>query len=237
MLLKSGGPLAPVKVAAETHRGGRIGSTGRTRCRNRSPRFETGQYSLGRRQGTGDRGQEEPGDRKHEGINFRTDSLSPVPCSPEPKVSDFGLAKRLMSDLTPVASGDGHTGVHGPEQAGKAKFVGPGADLYAIGVILYECITGKVPFDSPDTWSLFSGNFSKTRHAAAKARPQCAARPEIIWLKCLKSEPHDRYPTAAALADDLDRFPRGRTVVSGRPISTFSRVTRWDEAAPSARGT
>jgi hypothetical protein len=104
-----------------------------------------------------------------------------------------------------------------PEQAaGRTKFVGPAADVYALGVILYECLTGRTPFVGENALDL-------VRRVATEQPPpprglNAAIDPnlESVCLKCLEKEPHDRYPSAGALADDLARHLRGEAV-SARP--------------------
>jgi serine/threonine protein kinase/WD40 repeat protein len=155
------------------------------------------------------------------------------PQSLAPKVSDFGLAKRLSSDLTRSQAVMGTPAYMAPEQAGgKAKFVGPQADVYAMGVILYECLVGKVPFEGQDAWSLIRQVLEDPPQPVRKFAPHVPRDLELICLKCLEKEPHHRYPTAAALADDLVRFLRGEPV-SVRPISIPTRLYRWAKKRPA----
>jgi WD40 repeat protein/tRNA A-37 threonylcarbamoyl transferase component Bud32 len=152
-----------------------------------------------------------------------------------PKVSDFGLAKRLSSDLTRSQAVMGTPQYMAPEQAGKAKFVGPGADVYALGVILYECLTGSVPFRSDDAWSLIRQVLEDRPEAPGARVPGVPRDLELICLKCLEKEPHHRYPSAAALGDDLRRF-LNREPVSVRPVGPVSRAFRWTRRRPAAAG-
>ena len=149
-------------------------------------------------------------------------------------MTDFGLAKRLSSDLTRTQAVMGTPAYMAPEQAGgKAKFVGPQADVYALGVILYECLTGTVPFDDAERVVAHpAGARRRARERRACAAPRVPRDLELICLKCLEKEPHHRYPTAAALADDLRRFLNGEPV-SVRPIGVPTRLARWAKKRPA----
>ena len=151
-----------------------------------------------------------------------------------PKVTDFGLAKRRASDLTKSQAVLGTPAYMAPEQAGgKAKFVGPAADVYALGVVLFECLTGRPPFADADAWELAKkvmGEPAPSPRALARAVPRDL---ELICLKCLAKEPADRYATAEALADDLDAFRAGRPVVA-RPIPLVVRAGRAVRRHPTA---
>ncbi|MBN9121759.1 MAG: serine/threonine protein kinase [Planctomycetes bacterium] len=151
-----------------------------------------------------------------------------------PKVSDFGLAKRLSSDLTRTQAVMGTPAYMAPEQAGgKAKFVGPQADVYALGVVLYQCLAGTVPFDDADPWALIRRVLEEAPERPRKRAPRVPRDLELICLKCLEKEPHHRYPTAAALADDLRRFLDGEAV-SVRPIGAPTRLVRWARKRPAS---
>jgi tRNA A-37 threonylcarbamoyl transferase component Bud32 len=146
----------------------------------------------------------------------------------EPKVTDFGLAKRdTQGDLTATNAVMGTPAYMAPEQAaGRTKFVGPAADIYALGVVLYECLTGSVPFAADDTWSVVRLVIEEPPEPIRKRVPDVPRDLELICLKCLEKDPRARYPTAAALADDLRRFRTGEPV-SVRPPSLGAMVRFW----------
>jgi tetratricopeptide (TPR) repeat protein/tRNA A-37 threonylcarbamoyl transferase component Bud32 len=152
----------------------------------------------------------------------------------EPKVTDFGLAKRHGggSDLTRTNAVIGTPAYMAPEQAkGESKFVGPQADVWALGVILYECVTGRRPFDSEDSWSVLHKVMSEDPVPPRTRVPGVPRDLELICLKCLQKDPADRYPTARALADDLDNFRAGRPITA-RPASIPERLAKWARRNP-----
>ena len=131
----------------------------------------------------------------------------------QPKVTDFGLAKRVgRADLTRTLVVMGTPAYMAPEQAeGRGKFVGPAVDTYALGVILYECLTGVVPFADDDLMAMLRRVIDEEPEPIRKRRPTVPRDLELICLKCLAKEPADRYATAGALAHDLERFGRGES--------------------------
>ncbi|QEL14098.1 serine/threonine-protein kinase [Limnoglobus roseus] len=142
----------------------------------------------------------------------------------EPKVTDFGLAKQGgRSDLTDT---NAVMGTPAYMAAGQTKFVGPAADVYALGVILYECLTGTVPFSGETAMSVVLQVVKEIPEAVRKRAPDVPRDLELICLKCLEKDPRGRYPTAAALADDLRRYATGEPV-SVRPPSLGTMVRFW----------
>jgi serine/threonine protein kinase len=150
----------------------------------------------------------------------------------EPKVTDFGLAKRGgASDLTQTGAVMGTPAYMAPEQArGESKNVGPVADVYALGIILYECLTGTVPFTGDDVWSVIRQVMSTEPEAVSRRAPDVPRDLELICRKCLEKEPTERYTTAAALAEDLHRFLIGEPLCgpnTGIWYATRKAARRW----------
>jgi tRNA A-37 threonylcarbamoyl transferase component Bud32 len=145
-----------------------------------------------------------------------------------PKVTDFGLARRgAGSGLTQTNAVMGTPAYMAPEQArGQTKFVGPAADVWALGVILYECLAGRPPFEADDTIALIMKVVEEDPPPLARFAPGVPLDLELICRKCLTKEPHGRYSTAAAFADDLGRWLAGEAV-SVRPLGTTRVVARW----------
>jgi eukaryotic-like serine/threonine-protein kinase len=143
----------------------------------------------------------------------------------EPKVTDFGLAKRGgRDDLTRTGAVMGTPNYMAPEQAaGRTKFVGPAADIYALGVILYECLTGRVPFAAADTMKLLAMVVDDEPPSVRELAPAVPRDLEAICLKCLKKDPRDRYASAHDLAADLQRFQSGEAVAA-RSTGVFGLV-------------
>jgi serine/threonine protein kinase len=151
-----------------------------------------------------------------------------------PKISDFGLAKRGDGqNLTGSKAILGTPSYMAPEQArGETKFVGPSADIYALGVILYECLTGSVPFRNRDMWAVVESVIRDAPDPPRKRNPKIPRDLDLICLRCLAKKPHERYLTAAALADDLARFQKGEPV-SVRPAGRVQKTMKWIRRHPA----
>jgi hypothetical protein len=155
-----------------------------------------------------------------------------------PKIADFGLARRLgdNSDQTRTGSILGTPDYMAPEQArGRAHDAGPLVDQHALGAILYELLTGRPPFRGATPSDALEQVCTQEPVPPTRLRPKVPRDLETICLKCLQKEPYRRYPDAAALADDLDRFLDGRPILA-RPSSAVERLGRWCRRNPRIAG-
>jgi formylglycine-generating enzyme required for sulfatase activity/tRNA A-37 threonylcarbamoyl transferase component Bud32 len=147
-----------------------------------------------------------------------------------PKITDFGLAKRLQAGHSLTQTGHNVMGTPAymaPEQAaGRSKEVGPVADVYALGAILYEMLTGRPPFEGDTSWDIVSQVVSNEPEAPRRVHWAVPRDLETICLKCLHKEPEKRYASAAALADDLDRYRSGQPI-RARRVGAVGRLVLW----------
>jgi hypothetical protein len=155
-----------------------------------------------------------------------------VDCTP--KVADFGLAKRL-DDAGRTATGAvvGTPSYMAPEQAaGKTKEVGPAADVYALGAVLYECLTGRPPFKGPTPLETLRQVLGDDPVPPRQLQPATPADQETVCLKCLQKDPKKRYAAAGELADDLRRFQAGEPL-RARPVGAAERAWKWARRKPA----
>ena len=151
-----------------------------------------------------------------------------------PKITDFGLAKLLDLDsgLTRTDSIMGSPGYMAPEQAeGHAHHAGPAADVYSLGAILYELLTGGPPFRGTTALEILDQVKNAEPVPPSRLVPGLPRDIETIALKCLQKEPGKRYDTAAALAEDLRRFLGGESILA-RPVGPIERGWRWCRRNP-----
>jgi tetratricopeptide (TPR) repeat protein len=151
------------------------------------------------------------------------------------KITDFGLAKRLDVDDGHTQSGAilGTPTYMAPEQAlGATRHVGPGADIYALGAILYELLTGRPPFRAATVLETLEQVRTRDPVGPRQLAPRTPRDLETICLKCLAKEPARRYVSAETLADDLQHFQAGRPILA-RPVGVVERVGKWARRYPA----
>lgn len=151
------------------------------------------------------------------------------------KISDFGLARVLgsRSDLTATGQVIGTPSYMAPEQAaGTVDDVSPAQDIYSLGAILYELLTGRPPFRGSSLFDTLEQVRTTEAVPPRQLQPRVPRDLETICLKCLEKSPDHRYPTAAALAEDLRRVQDGHTITA-RPASSFERSWKWVRRYPA----
>jgi WD40 repeat protein len=151
----------------------------------------------------------------------------------EVKVADFGLAKRL-GEAGGTVSGAvmGTPSYMAPEQAdGRTREAGPAADVYALGVILYELLTGRPPFQASGPVETLLLLRTQEPVAPSRLQPKMPRDLETVCLKCLEKDPARRYASAELLAGDLRRFLDGRPI-QARPVGSVERLARWCRRNP-----
>lgn len=152
-----------------------------------------------------------------------------IDASGQPRVTDFGLAKRATTDSSLTATGQilGTPSFMPPEQAmGKINLVGPLSDVYSLGAMLYCLITARPPFQAATVVDTLMQVIEQDPASPRQLNPNVPRDLEVICLKCLRKEPEKRYASAIQLSDDLQRFLDDRPI-QARPIGVVERTWRW----------
>jgi WD40 repeat protein/tRNA A-37 threonylcarbamoyl transferase component Bud32 len=175
--------------------------------------------------------------QRTEGRGQRTEPLTESASVFCPKITDFGLAKRLDGDGTDSATKTGAVvgtpSYMAPEQArGQGGTVGPATDIYSLGTILYELLTGRVPFRAESALETLEQVRTLLPVPPSRLQPKVPRDLDTICLHCMHKEPHKRYPTAAALAEDLRRFQRGEPIIA-RPATALEKTLKWVRRKPA----
>jgi serine/threonine protein kinase/WD40 repeat protein len=151
-----------------------------------------------------------------------------------PKITDFGLAKQMDSEKGQTRTGAvmGTPSYMAPEQAaGRIKEISQRTDVYALGAILYEMLTGRPPFRGESPMDTMLQVVSDEPVSPSRLVPKLSTDLETICLKCLQKEPGKRYATAALVAEDLGRFLRDEPI-RARPVGNLERSFRWCRRNP-----
>ncbi len=153
----------------------------------------------------------------------------------QPYVTDFGLAKVFVPGSEATATGviAGTPSYMAPEQAsGHSSEVGPAADIYSLGAILYELLTGEPPFKRENPLDTLLDILGREPSYPRQLNPRVPHGLELICLKCLAKSPADRYRSAAALADDLERFARHEPL-EVKPPNLIEHFIQWTRRQPA----
>jgi serine/threonine protein kinase/Tfp pilus assembly protein PilF len=156
----------------------------------------------------------------------------------QPHVTDFGLAKRVEAESDLTLSGEimGTPAYMAPEQAaGNVRQITTAADVFSLGVILYQLLTGRVPFGGKTPVEVFHATIQDQPPAPRAINPGVPRDLETICLKCLEKDPGKRFAGAQEVANELRRFIAGEPI-HARPVSRAERVWRWSRRNPALAG-
>lgn len=152
-----------------------------------------------------------------------------IDAADRPRITDFGLAKQTQreSSLTQTGVVMGSPSYMPPEQAtGRHDQVGPHSDVYSLGAILYELLTGRPPFHAESAMATMMKVVEQEPDSPRTLNPDVPADLETICLKCLEKRPDLRYPSARALAEELDCFLKGEPI-QARPAGALRKTVAW----------
>jgi eukaryotic-like serine/threonine-protein kinase len=152
-----------------------------------------------------------------------------------PRISDFGLAKRVddASDVTGTGQILGTPSYMAPEQAlSETDKIGPASDIYGLGAVLFAMLTGRPPFQASTSWETLRHVIQEDAPRVRQLNPSVPRDLETICAKCLRKSPEQRFASAGALADDLERFLNGETI-QARPVGIAERMVRWYRRHPA----
>jgi tRNA A-37 threonylcarbamoyl transferase component Bud32 len=162
-----------------------------------------------------------------------------IDAADQPRITDFGLAKIMKDDSQLTQSGVvmGSPSYMPPEQAaGRQEDIGPASDVYSLGAMLYELLTGQPPFRGITAMATLRDVMEEEPIPPRRLKAEIPPDLETICLKCLEKTPLARYPTARALAEELDRYLKGEPILA-RPASTVRKVVSWARRHPGTLAT
>jgi WD40 repeat protein/tRNA A-37 threonylcarbamoyl transferase component Bud32 len=158
-----------------------------------------------------------------------------IDANDQPRVTDFGLAKRIAagSELTGTGQVLGSPSYMPPEQAGARRGgAGPASDVYSLGAVLYELLTSRPPFQAETPLDTLMQVLDSEPVSPRLLNPKLPRDLETITLKCLRKEPPGRYASAAALAEDLERWLEGEPI-QARPVGLGEQAWKWAQRRPA----